>query len=252
MKKITIVLLFVLLVSCAKKTEELVTPDPPQQTEESTDSQRLGLGENNTDLNFDKSGEPEIAVIVDQADPQEEEVTLIDSVESVPEPETIEIAEPAPADTIREPEPLIENIIITPPIPKPEVVFADSLYEDYMINRGDFLSKIAKQQYGDWLMWKKIYAWNREKIGSNPNLIYPYRFLDLLKPAAEVKKCPVQFYQYVVSSGETLWSIAGKVFGDELAWIILYMDNEEMLEANDGILDPGMEIKLRKKLDPCS
>ena len=121
-----------------------------------------------------------------------------------------------------------------------------------MIKRGDWLSKIAKQEYGDWLMWKKIYTWNKKTIGSNPNLIYPYHFLDLLKPADQAKKCPVEFYDYTIKSGETLWSIAGTVFGDELAWIILYMDNEVQLESNAGVLKPGMIIQLRKKLDPCS
>lgn len=240
-----------LIVSCAKKPEELISPEPPSQTDQTTETQRLSMESIDSDLEFNQTVEDttyteitaETTLVIEPA-----EIIKEDSVETVQE--TPAFIEDSAIVEIEEPQ--VDNIIITPPIPKPEIVFADSVFEDYMIKRGDFLSKIAKQEYGDWLMWKKIYSWNRDEIGSNPNLIYPYRFLDLLKPAGDAKKCPVQYYDYSVSKGETLWSIAGKVFGDELAWIILYMDNEELIETNDGILSPGMKIKLREKLDPCS
>ena len=34
------------------------------------------------------------------------------------------------------------------------------------------------------------------------------------------------------------------------SWIILLRDNEESIKANAGILNPGMNLKLRTKLDP--
>ena len=267
MRSITIIAIFMLIVSCAKKPEELISPEPPSQTDQTTETQRLSMESIDSDLEFDQTA-------ADTTDAEiAPETTLVIEPAVIIKEDTVEIVQETPADIIKEDsvetvqeipavieeseiveieEPQVDDIIVTPPIPKPEIVFADSVFEDYMIKRGDFLSKIAKQEYGDWLMWKKIYSWNRDEIGSNPNLIYPYRFLDLLKPAGDAKKCPVQYYDYSVSKGETLWSIAGKVFGDELAWIILYMDNEELIETNDGILSPGMKIKLREKLDPCS
>jgi len=251
MRSITIIAIFLLIVSCAKKPEELISPEPPLQTDQSTETQRLSMESIDSDLEFNQAAADttDTEIAAETTLEIEPAVTIIeDSVETVPE--TPAVIEDSAIVEIEEPQ--VDNIIITPPIPKPEIVFADSVFEDYMIKRGDFLSKIAKQEYGDWLMWKNIYSWNRDEIGSNPNLIYPYRFLDLLKPAGDAKKCPVQYYDYSVSKGETLWSIAGKVFGDELAWIILYMDNEELIETNDGVLNPGMKIKLRKKLDPCS
>lgn len=42
----------------------------------------------------------------------------------------------------------------------------------YTVKRGDCLSAIAKKMYGDASQWKKIYNANKNKIGSNPNLIY--------------------------------------------------------------------------------
>ncbi len=43
----------------------------------------------------------------------------------------------------------------------------------YIVVKGDCLSKIARELYGDAGKWKKIYEANKSVIGSNPNLIYP-------------------------------------------------------------------------------
>lgn len=240
-------LILVFLAGCAKDTSDLVTPETPDAILPDSESQRLENTTNTGELEFTtetKTADTAGIIIAEKPEeadePEKTEMIPATPVEIVPEPQPVE-----------EIEPVIESVTITPPIPKPEVVFADSSFESYMIKRDDWLSKIAQKEYGDWLMWKKIYQWNKETIGPNPNLIYPYNFLDLLKPADQVKKCEVEFYDYTISSGETLWSIAGKIFGDELVWIILYMDNEEIFEGNAGEVEPGMIIKLRKKLDPC-
>jgi nucleoid-associated protein YgaU len=44
--------------------------------------------------------------------------------------------------------------------------------QTYTVQRGDSLSKIAKQFYGDAGKWKKIHAANSDKI-PNPDLIHP-------------------------------------------------------------------------------
>ncbi|MFH1852640.1 MAG: LysM peptidoglycan-binding domain-containing protein [Candidatus Neomarinimicrobiota bacterium] len=273
MKKFTLLLLLlVLLVSCAKKTEELVSPDSPAGVTPTSESDRLKMNNQGGDPKFDQAAAKTAAVsettpvaseakttvstapapvVVDES-AEQQMIAEIEPVVKIVEPAT---AAPEPKAVTPKPvavKPVVDKVTITPPLPKPEVVFTDSSFQDYMIKRDDYLSKIAKKEYGDWLMWKKIYEWNREEIGPNPNLIYPYRFIDLLKPTAQVKNCPVEYYSYKISRGETLWSIAGKVFDDELAWIILYFDNEDMIENNAGIINPGMELKLRKKLDPCS
>jgi nucleoid-associated protein YgaU len=43
---------------------------------------------------------------------------------------------------------------------------------NYIVKKGDNLSKIAKQFYGDPGKWKKIHAANADKI-PNPDLIHP-------------------------------------------------------------------------------
>ena len=53
----------------------------------------------------------------------------------------------------------------TAPKAKPAVV-------TYTVQKGDSLSKIAKEFYGDAREWKKIYEANKERI-KNPDLIQP-------------------------------------------------------------------------------
>lgn len=125
-------------------------------------------------------------------------------------------------------------------------------WEEYMIIPGDYLFRIAKKEYGDWKRWRDIYEWNRKEIGDNPNLIYPYHFLDMKKPIDEVENAEPSFTNYIVKEGDNLWTISGRTYGDEKSWIIVYWDNEEIIDANDGVLYPGMTLKLRRKLDPRS
>jgi nucleoid-associated protein YgaU len=42
----------------------------------------------------------------------------------------------------------------------------------YIVVKGDSLSKIAKEQYGDASKWRRIYEANRDLI-KDPDLIYP-------------------------------------------------------------------------------
>tara|TARA_Y100000590_G_scaffold28344_1_gene31804 strand:- start:536 stop:1141 length:606 start_codon:yes stop_codon:yes gene_type:complete len=139
--------------------------------------------------------------------------------------------------TVQEPE--------APPLPV-------TVFEPYMIKRGDYLIKIASREYGDSSMWREIYEWNKEEIGSDPNKIYPYNFLSLQREASKAKNCDLEFFDYQIQSGDTAWGLADEIYGDELAWVIIYMDNERLIRNNDGVLQPGTVFKMRKKLDPCS
>jgi nucleoid-associated protein YgaU len=48
----------------------------------------------------------------------------------------------------------------------------------YTVKKGDSLSKIAKQVYGDAQQWRKIHEANRDII-DNPDLIHPGQVLKL-------------------------------------------------------------------------
>ncbi len=163
--------------------------------------------------------------------------------------------EPKPDDTavVETTPPADEGIVVEPfSVDRGEgTVVPGFVEEPYMIRRGDYLSKIAKNEFGDWRKWREIYDHNRDMIGANPDLIYPYRFLQLLKAATVAKECQVEFYSYTIESGDTPWNMAQNVYGDELSWIIIYMDNQDLIDRNGGIIYPGMVFQLRKNLDPC-
>jgi len=137
-------------------------------------------------------------------------------------------------------------------------LFPDSIWTEYMTKRGDYLSLIAYKEYNNANEWRRIYQWNRENweekgIGpdrDNPNFIYPYRELDLKKPAENAIEWAYDSYSHIVENGETLWTIAQKEYGDELAWVVLFWDNEDLLNSQDGKLLPGMKLKVRSELWP--
>jgi nucleoid-associated protein YgaU len=56
--------------------------------------------------------------------------------------------------------------------PPPPSVPPVAAARTYVVVKGDSLSRIAKQQYGDANKWPKIYEANRNII-KDPNLIYP-------------------------------------------------------------------------------
>lgn len=51
-------------------------------------------------------------------------------------------------------------------------------HEYYEVQKGDSLSKIAKDRYGDARKWKLIYEANKESI-KNPDTIYPGQVIEL-------------------------------------------------------------------------
>jgi nucleoid-associated protein YgaU len=50
--------------------------------------------------------------------------------------------------------------------------------QTYVVAKGDSLSKIARQYYGDANQWRRIYDANRDQI-SNPDLIHPGQSLKI-------------------------------------------------------------------------
>ena len=141
----------------------------------------------------------------------------------------------------------VPTVVMEAPAMSNDIALTD--WDTYMIVPGDFLIKIANKQYGNFRRWREIYSWNSEDIGDDPNLIYPYHYLTL-KRDNMVEKFKPGFSEYEVNSGETLWDIAGKLYGDPVAWIILYLDNADRLNGNSNSLDPGMRLQIRDRIDP--
>ena len=184
----------------------------------------------------------------------------------IPEPVVEEVIEPEPEELqpVVEPEPETEaesdegilteipqSSIEIPETPGSDVELGphpDSALFRYMIRPDDWLSKIALKEYGNIRSWRLIYNWNRDAIGDNANLIYPYNELDLYKPDYEVADQVVDFVTHDVKAGENLWTIAILEYGDGKAWSVLFWDNEDLLNSNAGMLKRGMQLQVRTHL----
>lgn len=178
----------------------------------------------------------------------------------VPEPVEIEKpAEPVQEEVVEEPvevEEVVEEVEAVEevaPVVEEEVVeeAAPEVYEtmEYMIKKGDNLSVIAEKIYGTKSDWKNIYDWNKESIGSNPNLIYPYYQLNLQNVSPEqFEGLKYTLYEYEVKAGETLRSIAAREYGSSYAWVVIFRDNQDVLGDSYNAPAPGTVIKLRDNL----
>ena len=66
-----------------------------------------------------------------------------------------------------------EPVVKPLPVPGPTGTSGATLQDDtYTVVAGDSLSKIAKRQYGDMNLWRRIYEANRDQI-KDPDLIHP-------------------------------------------------------------------------------
>ncbi|MGC9364284.1 MAG: LysM peptidoglycan-binding domain-containing protein [Fidelibacterota bacterium] len=177
---------------------------------------------------------------------QEMPVSEPEAQEPAPVPqETIAPTESATAgtgsETLQEREGKLEEVL--------EVISeTDSVNIFYMVKPGDYLSLIAKNEYGNIGMWRMIYKWNRRKIGNDPNVIFPFHEFLLKKPKDAANDLEYDYYEYMVKANETLWSIAGKEYNNHYAWIVILRDNADILGPNIDDVSPGTVLKLRSNL----
>ncbi len=72
-------------------------------------------------------------------------------------------------------------------IKDPDLIYPDQVFKiqrevgpnEYLVERGDFLYKIAGKAdvFGDPTMWTKLYEANKDIVGSDPSMIYPWQVL---------------------------------------------------------------------------
>lgn len=103
----------------------------------------------------------------------------------------------------------------------------------YTVEPGDTLWKIAVKFYGLGSYWEKIYKDNAGTI-KNPNAIYAGQVIAVyLAGKPDTPKVQTERTSYTVKAGDTLWNIAGTIYGKGLLWRKIY-------EANmDTLTDPG-------------
>lgn len=127
----------------------------------------------------------------------------------------------------------------------------------YVIQPGDRLIDIAREEYGDWRLWEAIKAANPDvdenclQIGQQIGIPSREEALRLVQPAppaapavprlrpgAEVGRAT-----YVVERGDTLIKIARNVLKDASRWEEIYELNRDQLES-PHLLRIGIELRL--------
>lgn len=120
----------------------------------------------------------------------------------------------------------------------------DSIWTEHIISYGESLRSISQKEYGSEKYWNLIYDWNKETLGEDPRLVFPYQILKLRKPGTyEIEIDNKELY--IVSQGETLWSIAKLIYDDEYAWSLLVSDNKDLL-VNPDEINPGTALIVRR------
>ncbi len=110
---------------------------------------------------------------------------------------------------------------------------AEAEIVSYTVQEGDTLWKISEAYYGTGKYWEEIYRLNADVI-ADPNRIYAGQVLKInlsLEVQPQPEREPNKIY-YIVQKGDSLWSIAEKLYGQGRKWRRIY-------QANDIIEDPS-------------
>ncbi len=106
-------------------------------------------------------------------------------------------------------------------------------YQEYTVQAGDTLMKIAFETYGDLFAWNKIYDLNKDKI-SNPNSISKGIVLKFDKPAAPIS-IEKNGDKYLIKKGDTLVIISDDVYATKAKWKKLWENNKQLIRDPNKI-----------------
>ncbi len=105
--------------------------------------------------------------------------------------------------------------------------------EDYTVQEGDTLMKIAFETYGDLYQWKKIYELNREKV-TNPNAIPKGTVLKIEK-SGSIVSIERNGDKYLIKKGDTLGVVSEDIYGTKTKWKKLWENNKQLIHDPNRI-----------------
>lgn len=106
-------------------------------------------------------------------------------------------------------------------------------YENYTVNSGDTLMKIAFEVYGDLYQWRRIYELNRDRV-TDPNQLVRGAQLKVERPASAVH-IDRNGEQYLIKTGDTLGTISGDIYGTPAKWKKLWENNRQLIKDPNKI-----------------
>ncbi len=118
----------------------------------------------------------------------------------------------------------------------------------HVVKSGDTLEKISTEVYGDRHKWSYILDANREKLGEPPFTLHLGMEL-IVPPLGSSDDVTVinDDGTYTVQSGDTLGSIAIKVYGSSLKWQKLYELNRDRMSSPTA-LQVGQRLLVKESV----
>ena len=105
--------------------------------------------------------------------------------------------------------------------------------QNYTVQAGDTLMKIAFETYGDLYQWHKIYDENKGTI-QDPNVIPPGTVLKIDQPSSPVS-IDRNGDKYEIKSGDTLGTISDNIYGTPKKWHKLWDNNKQLIKDPNKI-----------------
>lgn len=113
--------------------------------------------------------------------------------------------------------------------------------ETVVVKKGDTLSKIANKEYGNWRLWKLIWKANRDKVGKDPNKIFP-------KQELVIPDIPTTNKDYIVKKGDSYKSISKDNYGlADYSGHIKKSNGYNSLLEGDSITIPALQTYENKQ-----
>jgi nucleoid-associated protein YgaU len=137
-------------------------------------------------------------------------------------------AQPQPPTPPEQPQTAQAETPATPPSPA-----GSGNFDNYTVQQGDTLMKVAFETYGDLYRWKGILEANRDKI-KDPNHIPAGTVLKVEKPATSVS-VERNGEKYLIKTGDTLGTISNDVYGTKSKWKKLWENNKQMIHDPNRI-----------------
>ncbi len=158
-----------------------------------------------------------------------------DQTAALPAPAAADTPLPPPPEALAAPVSAPQPV---PPPPAPSLAASTGSQgsqgtEEYKVQPGETLMKIAFEQYGDLYQWRKILEANRDRI-TNPNSIARGTVLRLEKPSTPVSVAH-NGDKYLIKNGDTLGTISDDVYGTNRKWRKLYENNRQLIKDPNRI-----------------